>query len=372
MAANSCEFATNKIIIKRERAMMRLRSIGLTAFYVTLALLSPNHIQAFVQSDIRYAPRRLAGQEHSVSTAPDGGWGDINEKPSKRARFLNRIGWKQESKEQKLMKKSRQKTKEMFEIKTVDDLEAYFDESQDRFKDKNGNIDYDRRLRSLSVVGDTQIIGSTEHLDYVHPVAKLLHERKRNQSQCVEGGIRDDGCKVALVVEGGGMRGCVSAGMVCALHHLGLRDAVDVVYGSSAGSIVGAYFLTEQLPWFGPELYYDKLTTAGKKFIDTGRLSRVLGLGLADPRLLKDVIMRPNNGKPVLDLAFLINDTMQLSKPLDWKKFLQRQKIQPLKVVASGLKSGKPIVMGLESGHFESLEELGQCMRASCLLPGIA
>ena len=41
---------------------------------------------------------------------------------------------------------------------------------------------------------------------------------------------------VALAVEGGAMRGVVSAGMVSALEALGLVDAFDAVYGSSAGA----------------------------------------------------------------------------------------------------------------------------------------
>lgn len=170
------------------------------------------------------------------------------------------------------------------------------------------------------------------------------------------------------------MRGCVTAGMVCAIDYCGLRDCVDVVYGSSAGSIIGAYFITGQLPWFGPEVYYDQLTTAGKSFIDTGRLLRALGLGLLNPKLIKDVITRRNAGKPILDLDFLLKDTMQERKPLDWTTFVQRQKqqIQPLKVVASGLKSEKPIVLSYEDGHFTSLEELAKCMHASSLLPGLA
>lgn len=40
--------------------------------------------------------------------------------------------------------------------------------------------------------------------------------------------------------------------MLAALNHLGLRDAFDVVYGSSAGSLMGAYFLSGQTPLEGP------------------------------------------------------------------------------------------------------------------------
>jgi predicted patatin/cPLA2 family phospholipase len=43
---------------------------------------------------------------------------------------------------------------------------------------------------------------------------------------------------LGLAIEGGGMRGCVSAGMAAAIMGIGGMDAVDAVYGSSAGSLV--------------------------------------------------------------------------------------------------------------------------------------
>lgn len=46
--------------------------------------------------------------------------------------------------------------------------------------------------------------------------------------------------QIGLAIEGGGMRGCVSAGMTAALMSLGLMDSIDAVYGSSAGSLVSA------------------------------------------------------------------------------------------------------------------------------------
>ena len=60
------------------------------------------------------------------------------------------------------------------------------------------------------------------------------------------------------------------------------------------------------------------------------------------------------------------------TQPLDWDTLTKRRKVQPLKVVASALKSEKPMIMDMENGHFKSLEELSNCMHASCLLPGIA
>lgn len=298
---------------------------------------------------------------------------ELNRRPSKRRRLLNKIGFKFLAKDRaEIVKDAKSKTpKDLYEISTVPDLEAYFRDDARRFRLDDGEIDYDALLKALSVKGDTQIIGSKERPEYLHPVAQLLHERKRSNSMCVEG-RRPDGFKVALAVEGGGMRGCISAGMICALHHLGLRETVDVVYGSSAGSLIGAYFITGQLPWFGPEVYYDMLTTAGKEFIDTKRLLRSLGFGLVDPRLFRDVMTRPSNGKPVLNLSFLLKTTMQETKRLDWDAFVERQKVQPLKVVASGLKSEQPIIMDMESGHFQTFDDLSASMHASCLLPGIA
>jgi predicted patatin/cPLA2 family phospholipase len=262
---------------------------------------------------------------------------------------------------------------EKYEVTSVQELEDYFNDKEHRFRKKNGDIDYDTLLAKLSVKGDTQKLGSTTDRDFVHPVLQLLHDRRRNNSPLTKTSeVRPDGRKVALVVEGGGMRGCITAGMVTALHYLGLEDTVDVIYGSSAGTIIGAYFNTRQLPWFGPELYYDSLTTSGKQFIDSKRLLRTLGLGLLDPRLLKDVVTRPGHGKPVVNLDFLMKTTVQEKKPLDWEKFVEMQKVQPLKVVASGLKSEKSVTYEMSNGGFSSLEEFTAAAHGSCLLPGIA
>ncbi len=341
--------------------------------YLLGVLLLPQETEGFFVPGFKLALRlRTASQVGAVSPLQGSGE-EVNRRPSKRARLLNKIGFQTLAKDRaEIVKDVKSKTPKLLcEIKTVQELEAYFSDEPENFRLDNGEIDYDTLLKGISVKGDTQIIGSKEHPDYVHPVAQLLHERKRNNSKCVEGG-RPDGYKVALVVEGGGMRGCISAGMICALHHLGLRETVDIVYGSSAGSMIGAYFVTGQLPWFGPEVYYDKLTTAGKEFIDTKRLLRSLGFGLVDPRLFRDVITRPGNGKPVLNLPFLLRTTMQETKRLNWEAFVERQKVQPLKVVASALESEQPFVMGMEAGHFQTFDELSDCMHASCLLPGIA
>jgi hypothetical protein len=65
----------------------------------------------------------------------------------------------------------------------------------------------------------------------LHPVLEALRRRAATGSLPGEsgGGRRRDGLRIGLAIEGGGMRGCVPAGMAAALEHLGLRDCFDMV-----------------------------------------------------------------------------------------------------------------------------------------------
>lgn len=74
-----------------------------------------------------------------------------------------------------------------------------------------------------------------------HPVARLARERAESGSLP---GARRDPHRLALVLEGGGMRGVVSAGMVAALEKLGMSDVFDLIVGSSAGAINGMALLS--------------------------------------------------------------------------------------------------------------------------------
>jgi predicted patatin/cPLA2 family phospholipase len=73
-----------------------------------------------------------------------------------------------------------------------------------------------------------------------HPVAKVLRDRAQAGSQP---GEHDDAHRVAVVLEGGGMRGVVSAAMAGAIERLGFTPCFDLVVGSSAGAINGAALL---------------------------------------------------------------------------------------------------------------------------------
>lgn len=156
-----------------------------------------------------------------------------------------------------------------------------------------------RILSRLSVVGET----GEEHHKRGHPVAHLLHERIRSGSKP---GQRSDGAKVGLAIEGGGMRGAVSAGAAAALNLLGLSDAFDAVYGSSAGALIAAFFISRQLN--GTVIYSDVIPRAGKRFLDRSQLLPAMGLL---PTLGK-------GGKPVLNLEFLLDDVVRNTVPLDW------------------------------------------------------
>jgi hypothetical protein len=325
---------------------------------------------AFEFSSIAHHHRRLrrisgiVSQRQSTIGASDAAANELNELPastSKRRRVLNLLGLRKISRENRDTNKSKclaakVDTEAMkdapgttYEISTISELNDYFNDVRYRFRrgqkrrtqdgswDLSGNgrdIDHAALLASLSVKGDTQIIGcisrENNNVDIIHPVVHLLHDRRRRievrkqnnynnnkdkgeESQTFEFHnkrnitrtlpLPDDGYKIALAIEGGGMRGCVTAGMVAAVHHLGLSDTIDVVYGSSAGTVIGAYFITRQLPWFGPELYYDALTTAGDRFINAKRFLRAVGLGLLDPRLTKDVSI------------FFVDDPVNISPP---------------------------------------------------------
>jgi predicted patatin/cPLA2 family phospholipase len=71
----------------------------------------------------------------------------------------------------------------------------------------------------------------------------------------------DDDHRVALVVEGGCMRGVISAGAVTALEHLHLAQRFDAVYGVSAGALACAYMLAGQAA-MGTTIYFEDLPSA--------------------------------------------------------------------------------------------------------------
>ena len=98
-------------------------------------------------------------------------------------------------------------------------------------------------------------------------------------------GRRDDPHRVALVIEGGGMRGVISAGMTSALERLGLTRCFDLVVGSSAGAINGAALIAG-VAGHGAATYSGPL--ASRAFVNPARVLR---------------------GGPVIDVNYALNYT---------------------------------------------------------------
>jgi predicted patatin/cPLA2 family phospholipase len=86
------------------------------------------------------------------------------------------------------------------------------------------------------------------------------------------GATHHDGRKLCLVVEGGGMRGVLSAGSLLALDLLGYRACFDAVFAVSAGSVNAAYFLSGQ-GLTGISVYFDDISS--KRFINPLRFWKI-------------------------------------------------------------------------------------------------
>ena len=167
----------------------------------------------------------------------------------------------------------------------------------------------------VTAYADLDVRGDSSSLPADHPVIAALHERLRSGSAP---GARDDGMRIALAIEGGGMRGSVAAGMVAALHHLNLTDAFDGVYGSSAGTLIGAYFLSRQLPLYGCSIYYEQFPSAGREFLDLRNIARTLGFGGLRLSVtgINDLLQR-RLGMPVLNLDYVHDEVVQKRMPID-------------------------------------------------------
>jgi hypothetical protein len=158
--------------------------------------------------------------------------------------------------------------------------------------------------------------------------------------------------------------------MASAIVHLGLSDAFDVVLGSSAGSIIGTYFVSKAPSKNTYEFFCNHLTTSkeklnGSSWLDIGRI-----VSLFTPQTKGQNL---NNSKlPVMVLDYPMKILMQDLLAVDWKSFQQQDKTQPMKIIASGLFSEESVLLGSEEGSFDDLESLCECVKASCMLPGVA
>ena len=202
-----------------------------------------------------------------------------------------------------------------------------------------------------------------------HPVLEAILARKRSGSVP---GDRSDGMRIGLAVEGGGMKGVISAGMCGEMLRCGFVDCFDAVYGSSAGAMNLTYYLANQPE--GIAAYEEDLVDGG--FLDLRRLPALQRMG---PRKGKkgesmdkswdesvDEDPGPDTVRPAMDVSYLVDGVMDHSptRPLNWDALINSR--VPLKVVATSLDTLTPVVL---EGPWKGVEDLKQCLKASAAVP---
>ena len=217
-----------------------------------------------------------------------------------------------------------------------------------------------------------------------HDVVQLIAERYRTQSK-PGSRIRDDTAVLALSMEGGGMRGAVSAGMAAAIAALGLTDSFDKIYGSSAGSVIGAYMVSRQMCL---DVYVDILPASKKSFVCIKRMASAIAATAVDRALSYVHADLPKFGLkavPGMNISFVLDGIMHDAhgiRPLDMKSFRANDKKQPLRIASSYSEDGTLKSKCFGSEHFFSdqaqavrradgaREGIYACLEASMTVPG--
>lgn len=105
-----------------------------------------------------------------------------------------------------------------------------------------------------------------------HPEAVIAAINERHAH--LQAGDRSaDGRKLGFVIEGGAMRGVLSAGGAVALAQLGFSEVFDEIYATSAAVMNASYFISNQ-PLLGISVYFDNCTTS--QFVNPWRFWKVI------------------------------------------------------------------------------------------------
>lgn len=172
--------------------------------------------------------------------------------------------------------------------------------------------------------------------DVNHPVLALLRQRRDEASVP---GQRADNANLGLAVEGGGMRGVVSASMLTALDDLGFTNAIDSVYATSSGAINSSYYLAGGT-WYPLTIYFDDLMT--KKFVNPWNILK---------------------NKPILNLDYTFDEVLKDIKPLDYEYVISSPvKLHVLITLVDRMET-------LVAEQFSSVEDLREALHASSWLP---
>ena len=199
-----------------------------------------------------------------------------------------------------------------------------------------------------------------------HPVLEALLARKRSESVP---GERTDGMRIGLAVEGGGMKGVISAGACGEILRSGFADCFDAVYGSSAGAMNLTYYLANQPE--GIRAYEEDLVDGG--FLDLRRLP-ALNRGRKGRKGKRnedgsDEDDDEEKVQPAMDVSYLVDGVMDgtTNRALRWDLLMNSR--VPLKVVATSLDTLTPVVL---EGPWRGVEDLKQCLKASAAVPTLA
>mmetsp|Transcript_4793 Transcript_4793/g.21391 ORF Transcript_4793/g.21391 Transcript_4793/m.21391 type:complete len:623 (-) Transcript_4793:256-2124(-) len=199
-----------------------------------------------------------------------------------------------------------------------------------------------------------------------HPVLEALLARKRSESVP---GERTDGMRIGLAVEGGGMKGVISAGACGEILRSGIADCFDAVYGSSAGAMNLTYYLANQPE--GIRAYEEDLVDGG--FLDLRRLP-ALNRGRKGRKGKRnedgsDEDDDEEKVQPAMDVSYLVDGVMDgtTNRALRWDLLMNSR--VPLKVVATSLDTLTPVVL---EGPWRGVEDLKQCLKASAAVPTLA
>ncbi|MGC9220187.1 MAG: patatin-like phospholipase family protein [Solirubrobacteraceae bacterium] len=128
-----------------------------------------------------------------------------------------------------------------------------------------------------------------------HPVVALLRQRRAQRSAPRE---RTDGRTVALVIEGGGMRGVVSAGMTAAIEQLGFTNAFDEIHGASAGAFNAAFMIASQATY----------------------LTALYAHGFGNPRFVNAA--RVLRGGAPFDMDYVVHEVWRSQRPLRTERII--------------------------------------------------
>jgi predicted patatin/cPLA2 family phospholipase len=159
---------------------------------------------------------------------------------------------------------------------------------------------------------------------------------KERRARYRSGDRSPDGKRLALVIEGGALRGVCSAAGAVVLAELGLSDVFDEVLATSAAVMNASYFLTNQ-PLLGISVYFDNCTT--RRFVNPWRFWKMV------------------------DVDYIFDHVVVHEKPLD----LQRLRRSPseLYVAVINRDRGEPFIVDVKSSSTPALT----VMKASAAIP---